>query len=460
MNIETELMILIRIFPNHITKILENHLKKNNLIEIILDLGRRPEVRFSSGTQYISLRLTSWQDIDYITKRIGKFSDDNRAGIERTLHRVSCIRNRQGIIVGLTCRVGRSIVGTINIIRDLLELNKSLLILGKPGTGKTTTIREISRVLSDEMEKRVVIIDSSNEIGGNSDTLHPGIGKARRMQVPYLRTQHDLMIEAVENHMPEVIIVDEIGTELEASAAKTIAERGVQLIGTVHGNSLENLIKNPTLVDLIGGIESVTLSDEEAKRRKTKKSILERKTLPAFQIAIEINQKTCWIVHQELTEAIDTLLLSGKQSNSQIRLIKYTGLDKTWRIHTSNLFQDLSTFTFFSKKKVYLHRKKSQELKKNQLASIKKITNREIYICAYLISKVKIKKVSKILNLRIKLTKKMKNADLLLTLNSFLEKNAQLKNLQKENNLLIYGLEKSSIKHIRQSLYTIYNSKF
>ena len=286
MSIDQDLEKLLTNLPFFIQEHLSNHNNKEKLIEIVMDLGRRPEARFTSGPEYISQKIISWQDLDYTTKRISKFTNENRAGIERTLHRISCIRNRQFLINGLTCRVGRAIFGTISIIRDLLELQQSILILGKPGVGKTTIIREIARVLSDELEKRVIIVDTSNEIAGDSDLPHSGIGRARRMQVARTELQHQIMIEAVENHMPEVIIIDEIGTELEALTARTIAEKCVQLVGTTHGNCLQNLIKNPSLADLIGGIQYVTLSDEEAKRRGTQKSILERKAYPAFQVAI------------------------------------------------------------------------------------------------------------------------------------------------------------------------------
>merc|ERR1711862_5242 len=262
---------LLENLPFFIQEKLQSHSKKSKLIEIVIDLGRRPEARFITGPEYLSQKLISWQDIDYITKRISEFSEENRAGIERTLHRISCIRNRQYLINGLTCRVGRAIFGTISLVRDLLESGQSILILGKPGSGKTTIIREIARILSDELEKRVIIIDTSNEIGGNSDISHKGIGRARRMQVPKTELQDKIMLEAIENHMPEVIIIDEIGTEIEALATRTIAEKGVQLIGTTHGNCLENLIKNPSLSDLVGGIQSVTISDEEAKRKGTQK---------------------------------------------------------------------------------------------------------------------------------------------------------------------------------------------
>ena len=321
---------LLENLPFFISQHVNSHIQRDKIIEIIIDLGRRPEARFPTGPEYLSQKIISWQDIEYTTKRISKFSNDNRAGIERTLHRISCIRNRQFLITGLTCRIGRAIFGTISLARDLLESGQSILILGKPGVGKTTIIREIARVFSDEMGKRVIIVDTSNEIAGDSDIPHPGIGRARRMQVSQTNLQHQVMIEAVENHMPQVIIIDEIGTELEALAARTIAEKGVQLIGTTRGHCLENLIKNPPLTDLIGGIQYVTLSDDEAKRRKTQKSILERKAYPAFQIAIEINEQNLWTIHEDVTCSID-LLLRGNFAITQTRqfirnektLIKY-----------------------------------------------------------------------------------------------------------------------------------------
>src|SRR6056300_330838 len=318
MNIDDDLEKLLNNLPFFIYEHLNNHSSKDELIEIIIDLGRRPEARFNHGPEYLSQKIVSWQDIDYITQRISKFSNENRAGIERTLHRISCIRNRQFLINGLTCRVGRAVFGIISVIRDLLESEKSILILGRPGVGKTTIIREIARVLADEMEKRVIIIDTSNEIAGDSDIPHSGIGRARRMQVAKTELQHQVMIEAVENHMPQVIIIDEIGTELEVLAARTIAEKGVQLVGTTHGNCLENIIKNPSLSDLIGGIQYVTISDEEAKRRGTQKSILERKAYPAFEIIIEINQQNCWTIHEDVETSVD-LFLRNNFSLGQIR---------------------------------------------------------------------------------------------------------------------------------------------
>jgi len=292
----------------------ENH--GDDLLEIVLDLGRLPEARFLSDEVVLSDREVACEDVDYTVTRVGEFTTDNRAGIERTLHRISAIRNRKGSVVGLTLRVGRAVYGTIDIINDLLESGQSILLVGKPGVGKTTLLREAARVLSEK--KRVVVVDTSNEIGGDGDIPHPAIGRARRMQVSAPDYQHEVMIEAVENHMPEVIIIDEIGRELEAEAARTIAERGVQLVATAHGNTLENLVQNPTLSDLIGGIQAVTLSDEEARRRGTQKTVLERKAPPTFGVLIEIQDRQHLAVHHDVAASVDALL-RGRSRPPEIR---------------------------------------------------------------------------------------------------------------------------------------------
>jgi stage III sporulation protein SpoIIIAA len=289
-----------------------------DLLEIVMDLGREPSVRYRSGEQLLSGLLIEQQDLEYVISHIGDFGEDNRAGIERTLHRISAIRNRKGKVVGLTCRVGRAVYGTIAIIRDIVESGRSLLLLGRPGVGKTTMLREVARVLADEFHKRVIIVDTSNEIAGDGDIPHPGIGAARRMQVPTPERQHAVMIEAVENHMPEVIVIDEIGTELEAQAARTIAERGVQLVGTAHGNTLDNLMQNPTLSDLVGGIQTVTLGDEEARRRGTQKSVLERKAPPTFEVVVEIQDWYHVTVHDDVASTVDAILLN-RPFTSQVR---------------------------------------------------------------------------------------------------------------------------------------------
>ena len=279
-----------------------------DLLEIVMDLGRLPEGRFPEGEVILSNAPITYADLEYVVERIGEFGDDNRAGIERTLHRISALRNRKGKVVGLTCRIGRAVLGSIALIRDIVEQGQSILILGRPGVGKTTLLREIARVLADEANKRVVVVDTSNEIAGDGDIPHPGIGRARRMQVARTAEQHAVMIEAVENHMPQVIVIDEIGTELEAAAARTIAERGVQLVATAHGNSLGNLMMNPTLSDLVGGIQTVTLGDEEARRRHTQKSILERKAPPTFDVVVEQQSWEELIVHRDVSDTVDSML--------------------------------------------------------------------------------------------------------------------------------------------------------
>lgn len=302
---------LLAVLPDAIARRIED-LEDNDdlggLLEIVMDLGRPPEGRFQHDEIDLADFDVTRADISHVAQRIGMFGGDNRAGIERTLHRISAIRNRSGEIVGLTCRIGRAVYGTIAIISDLVESGQSVLLLGRPGVGKTTLLRETARVLADELRKRVIVVDTSNEIAGDGDIPHPAIGRARRMQVPTPDQQHGVMIEAVENHMPQVVVIDEIGTELEAMAARTIAERGVQLIGTAHGNTLENLMMNPTLSDLIGGIQSVTLSDEEARRRGTQKSILERKAPPTFGVMVELVDRDEVIVHLDVAATVDVLL--------------------------------------------------------------------------------------------------------------------------------------------------------
>jgi stage III sporulation protein SpoIIIAA len=299
---------LLAVLPPRIRDAVASLTARDALIEVVCDLGRAPEARFPDGVRQLEPAGIGREDLDYVAARVGTFTKDNRAGIERTLHRISALRNRHGEIIGLTCRVGRAVYGTVDIVRDVIESGKSVLLVGRPGVGKTTLLREAARVLADDLSKRVMIVDTSNEIAGDGDIPHPGIGRARRMQVPTPELQHAVMIEAVENHMPEVVVIDEIGTEAEALAARTIAERGVQLIATAHGNTLENLVANPTLSDLVGGIQAVTLGDEEARRRRTQKTVLERKAPPTFDVVIEIRDKDRFAVHHDVAQVVDELL--------------------------------------------------------------------------------------------------------------------------------------------------------
>jgi stage III sporulation protein SpoIIIAA len=324
--ITDDLELLLRVMPPHIRDALNRQADLKNLIEVVMDLGRQPEGRFPSRAINLSDLTITREDIDYVIHRVGAFTLDNRAGIERTLHRISAIRNRRDGVVGLTCRVGRAVFGTVDILRDVVESGKSLLLLGRPGVGKTTLLRESARVLSTELIKRVIIVDTSNEIGGDGDISHPGIGASRRMQVPRPDLQHAVMIEAVENHMPEVIVIDEIGTEAEAQAARTIAERGVQLIATAHGNTLDNLLMNPTLSDLLGGIHAVTLSDEEARRRGTQKTVLERKAPPTFDTLVEIRNRDEFSVYHDTASVVDAYL-RGRSTRPEARMRKDGGFE-------------------------------------------------------------------------------------------------------------------------------------
>lgn len=316
LEITDDLDALLDVLPSGIAHVLRGLEDRRELLEVVLDLGRSPEARLENREVVLDPEEASSEILEDLVSRIGNFGDDNRAGIERTLHRISAMRNREGKIVGLTLRVGRAVYGTIDIIRDIVEGGKSILLLGRPGVGKTTMLREVARVLGER--SRVVIVDTSNEIAGDGDIPHPAIGRARRMQVPAPNLQHEVMIEAVENHMPEVIIIDEIGRELEAQAARTIAERGVQLIGTAHGNTLENLLMNPTLSDLVGGIESVTLSDEEARRRGSQKTVLERRAPPTFDVVVEIQARDRLAIRHDVAKSVDALL-RGKELPAEVR---------------------------------------------------------------------------------------------------------------------------------------------
>jgi len=482
---------LLAILPEFVRRPLEQHKKRKFLIEVVMDLGRRPEVRFPSGPEYLSNLLISWHDLDFCIKQIGNFSGDNRSGIECTLHRISAIRNRKGSIIGLTCRVGRAIFGTISIIRDLLEKRQSLLLLGKPGVGKTTAIREIARVLADEMEKRVVIIDTSNEIAGDGDIPHPAIGRARRMQVAKPELQHQVMIEAIENHMPEVIIIDEIGTELEALAARTIAERGVQLVGTAHGNHLNSLINNPVLSDLIGGIQYVTLGDDEAKRRGSQKSILERKAAPAFHTAIEIHERNSWIIHESVEKVVDRIL-QGSLLYVQRRKFNKNGfitiecenysveevfLDNDIYIDHKKLkpIKDIDILNFInvdrsSSSKDNLPVVYKNQYKDNALLNInthlsdykvkdnttKRAKSFMIYV--YALNVQQIESAIKTFQFSVILTRDIDKADVILSLRSHIKHNSKLRQVAKLKRITIYTIHKNTIANIMRALRQIVQS--
>lgn len=458
---------LLEILPYFICDPIKKNIKYKSLIEVVVDLGRRPEARFPDGPQYLSTRIVSWQDLDYSIRRIGNFSGDNRSGIERTLHRISSIRNREGTIIGLTCRVGRAIFGTISIARDLLEKGNSILLLGKPGVGKTTAIREITRVLADEMEKRVVIIDTSNEIAGDGDIPHPAIGRARRMQVARPELQHQVMIEAIENHMPEVIIIDEISTELEALAARTIAERGVQLVGTAHGNYLESIIKNPILADLVGGVQYVTLGDEEAKRRGSQKSILERKALPAFQVAIEIHDRDNWIVHEKVEETIDQIL-QGSQRFIQRRKFNQKGEISIECEHSSianfysfNQIIKTKSNKYLNYNTKYNHNSMTSLSDSTQLAlssgNIKLQYSKTILIYPYSVNIKHLKTAINLMQVPLQITRDIINADAILAIRSSVKQNSKLRQIAKAKHITIYTIHNSNVSNVIRAFKQILN---
>jgi len=482
---------LLTIFPDAIRSPLDEHLQEgsDNLIEVVLDLGRLPEARFRDDVTYIREQPVTKEEIQYCIERVGMFSSDNRAGIERTLHRISAIRNRTGDIIGLTCRIGRAIFGTIVMIRDLVETGQSILLLGRPGVGKTTALREIARVLADELKKRVVIIDTSNEIAGDGDIPHPAIGRARRMQVARPELQHQVMIEAVENHTPEVIVIDEIGTELEALAARTIAERGVQLVGTAHGNTVENLIKNPTLSDLVGGIQSVTLGDDEARRRRTQKTVLERKAPPTFAIAIEMLERQRWVVHDDVSATIDTLL-RGIEPPAQVRTVDDSGEVSIIHEESTSPFKPLpsrnnNTITPLHPQglrasgkmtPLSLHQGKAKRDNNSEFEHLldrswqtkepnsKKIRtpgpNGEdwpVYIYAYGIGRSQLDQVIEVLDLPIMLTKDLDEADAVVALRSQIKHHSKLRNIAKERHVPIHTVKSNTIPQITRTFRQILN---
>jgi stage III sporulation protein SpoIIIAA len=480
---------LLSIFPDSIRAKLDEQIESDNdnLIEVVLDLGRLPEARFSDRAVYIRDEPVTQDEIQHCIERVGMFSSDNRAGIERTLHRISAIRNRTGDIIGLTCRIGRAIFGTIVMIRDLVETGQSILLLGRPGVGKTTALREIARVLADDFGKRVVIIDTSNEIAGDGDVPHPAIGRARRMQVARPELQHQVMIEAVENHMPEVIVIDEIGTELEALAARTIAERGVQLVGTAHGNSVENLIKNPTLSDLVGGIQSVTLGDDEARRRRTQKTVLERKAPPTFAIAVEMLERQRWVVHDDVSATIDTLL-RGIEPPAQVRTVDDSGEVTIIHEESSSPFKPLpsrntngvtplhpqglrasgrmtplalnasnprgnSDFENMLERSWQTKEPNSQKIRTPG-------PNGEdwpVYIYAYGIGRSQIDQVIEVLDLPIMLTKDLAEADAVVALRAQIKHHSRLRSIARDRHLPIYTVKANTIPQVTRIFRQILN---
>ena len=429
---------LIEILPPKITKCLSH--ETLDVIELVLDLGRQPEIRRAGGSiDYLGDEVIVDEDIRFITERVQEFTKDNRSGIPGTLHRISAIRNRQGKVVGLTCRIGRVVTGTIACIKDFVVQNKSILFLGRPGVGKTTKLREISRLVADDLHKRVVVVDTSNEIAGDGDTPHPAIGHARRMQVTQPEYQKDIMIEAVENHTPEVIVVDEIGTEAEAQAARTIAERGVMLIATAHGNSLENLIKNPVLSDLVGGIQSVTLGDDEAKRRACQKTVLEREKQPTFDIVIEIIDRNTLAVYPNTSEAVDCIL-RGWPIKPTIRKVDMTQPPEPNLVEKINQLDSKITSANNA-----LNFSFSREKYVNEIKGYKKI-----YI--YAVSRSIMDKSIERLNLNAELTKNIDDADIIIAHKNFAKGGNKILSIANEYRLPIYYVRSNSTSQVQKVL--------
>jgi len=427
---------LIDVLPVTIAVSLREADRFEDLLEVVLDLGRLPEARFTDREYALCPDEVTQEEIDYVVSRIGSFGDDNRAGIERTLHRISAIRNRKGRIVGLTCRIGRAVYGTIDVIQDIVESGQSILLLGRPGVGKTTMLREVARVLAKH--KRVVIVDTSNEIGGDGDIPHPAIGRARRMQVVTPSAQHAVMIEAVENHMPEVIVIDEIGTELEAAAARTIAERGVQLVGTAHGNTLDNLMMNPTLCDLVGGIQTVTLSDEEARRRGTQKSVLERKAPPTFDVVVEIQSWNQVAVRPDVAMGVDAIL-RGRATSVEIRY-----RDPSGKIIVKK-----------DKKGADTDESRGKALAKKRVAANSEMF-RTLRVYPYGASQSKLRRAARNLNLPVIIVDNLGEADMFFTLRSYYRKRPAVISDAERRGVPVYVLRSNTAQSMETYLADIF----
>ncbi len=464
--ITDNLQALLGVLPPSVEQAINIANNSDNLVEIILDLGRVPTARFFTREIVLSEVEVTHADLDYVVNRIGEFDGDNRAGLERTLHRIAALRNRRGHIVGLTCRLGRAVYGTTDIIQDLIESGKSLLILGRPGIGKTTILREAARILSEL--KRVVIVDTSNEIGGDGDVPHPAVGRARRMQVSQPSLQHEVMIEAVENHNPEVIVIDEIGRELEAVAARTIAERGVQLIGTAHGNTLENLLLNPTLSDLVGGIESVTLSDEEARRRGTQKTVLERRSAPTFDVLIEIQTHDRLAVHPDVAAAVDALLrgyplppeIRSRDENGKIRFeraptpARASQTQIGFRRSNNGSQPEREHVT----RSAPVHSQEQEEISLEETGSIEtREPHKPIRVYPYGVARNRLAQASKRLGVPVVVVNDAEEADLLVTLRSYYRDHQRPILDAEHRGIPIYVLRANTINQMQQFLGDVFN---
>ncbi len=499
LRITDDLDTLLNVLPPTIAEAIRRIGRFNDLIEVVMDLGRLPESRYVSAeangdagsstareeTRVLRETEVTQEDLNYVLERIGEFDDDNRAGIARTLHRISGIRNRRGAVVGLTCRVGRAVYGTLKIIEDIIESGKSILLLGKPGVGKTTMLREAARVLAET--KRVVIVDTSNEIGGDGDIPHPAVGRARRMQVSTPSMQHEVMIEAVENHNPQVIVIDEIGRQQEAEAARTIAERGVQLIGTAHGQTIENLMVNPTLNDLIGGIESVTLSDEEARRRGTQKTVLERRAPPTFDVLIEIRDRHRLLVHHDVSEAVDALLRNrmpvaelrywdeeGRMRSERVRLSQEDGRvretemsDRRDRRPRRNGYgaydagEDLPVLRTDRTGESVIVRPGEPEEREDQTAPTEKLETqpseaKAMRLYAFGVSKHRLKQAARQLGVPAVFVDSLDDADVLITAKSYYRQRPRTIVEAEQDNVPIYVLRSNSVSQMESCLADLF----
>jgi len=451
--ITDDLDALLDTLPLRLARPLRQNGQRGDLLEVVLDLGRQPEARFLGREVVLDEHEVAEEDIAYVVARIGDFGEDNRAGIPRTLHRISAMRNRKAKIVGLTCRVGRAVYGTIDIILDIVQSGQSILLLGRPGVGKTTMLREAARVLAET--KRVVIVDTSNEIAGDGDIPHPAIGRARRMQVATPTLQHEVMIEAVENHMPEVIIIDEIGRELEAAAARTIAERGVQLIGTAHGNTLENIMQNPTLCDLIGGIQAVTLGDEEAKRRGTQKTVLERKAPPTFDIVVEIQDWQQLAVHPSVAETVDSIL-RGMPLPAELRYRDENGAVQ--RVEEKLQFRPVRErggreAPLFERVPFEPRPAEKPPIERAAPGAAPKPTR----IYPYGVSQNRLEQVAQEMKLPVVITRQVSDADLVMTLKNYYRKKPPALREAESSGVPIYVLRSNSAFQIEHSLANIFS---
>ena len=440
MEFQNDLDKLLAVMPPKVVSFITQE-SLNDVIEIVLDIGRVPEVRHSGGKiEKLGSEVVNEYDIEFVTSRIQAFTHDNRSGIPGTLHRISAIKNRQGKIIGLTCRIGRVVTGTIACIKDFCTQGKSILFLGPPGVGKTTKLREISRLVADELGKRVVIVDTSNEIAGDGDVPHPAVGDSRRMQVAQPELQKDIMIEAVENHTPEVIVVDEIGTEAEAQAARTIAERGVMLIATAHGNCLESLIKNPTLSDLVGGIQSVTLGDDEAKRRASQKTVLEREKQPTFDIVIEIQDRNTLAVYKNTSEAVD-YILRGWPIRPEIRKVD----SKVPEAHVENIQEQELKKVDETPKDNKMNFSFSRQEYLEKVKPLKKL-----YL--YAVSRTIVEKIIESLDLNVEITRNIEDSDIVIAHKNFAKGGAKILNSAQDLRIRILYVKTNSMAHIQKVL--------